>query len=116
MQADRRPSDVLVIDKLEHWRKLSHATLKVGGFKVCAADNYDCELVSGIKNGSFDLVILGCGCIGSEELELIKQIRINNVSLLVLCTCLRLRVMRLLFLLGADDVAEKPFDSTQLLD
>jgi len=116
MQEESRPNDVLVIDKLEHWRTLSLATLRVAGFTVCAAENYECELVSKIKNGSFDLVILGCARIGSEELDLIKQIHHNKVHLLVLCTCLRLRIMRLLFRLGVDDVAEKPFDSMQLLD
>ncbi len=109
-------SELLVIDKLEHWRKLSQSTLKLAGFKVRAVDSYDCPLVPEKQNGSLALIILGCACIGAEELEFIERVRMNQLRLLVLCTCLRMRVMRLLFLRGVDDVAEKPFDSKQLLD
>ena len=110
------PSEVLVIDKLEHWRKLSQATLKLAGFKVRAVDNYDCPLKGEVNIGSIDLIILGCASIGSEELQLIEQVRKERIRLLVLCTSLHMRVMRSLFLCGVDDVAEKPFDSRQLLD
>lgn len=110
------PSELLVIDKLEHWRKLSHSTLKLAGFKVRVLDSYDCPLIPELKNGSLDLIILGCAGIGPEELQFIERVRVNRLRILVLCTSLRMRVMRLLFLRGVDDVAEKPFDSNQLLD
>ena len=113
-QTDR--SEILVIDKLEHWRELSQSTLKMAGFNVRALDNYICPLSPELNNRSVDLIILGCACIGAEELQFIERVRINKLRLLVLCTFLRLRVMRLLFLRGVDDVAEKPFDSKQLLD
>ena len=110
------PGEVLVIEKLEHWRKLSQATLRLAGFKVRAVDNYDCPLKGEINVGSLDLIILGCASIGSEELQLIEQVRKERIRLLVLCTSLHMSVMRSLFLCGVDDVAEKPFDSTKLLD
>lgn len=109
-------SKVLVIDKLEHWRKLSHSTLKMAGFKVRVLDNYSCPLSPEFNNTSVDLIILGCACIGAEELKFIARVRLNQLRLLVLCTFLRLRVMRLLFLQGVDDVAEKPFNPKQLLE
>ncbi|HEX3247830.1 MAG TPA: hypothetical protein VHS05_00275 [Pyrinomonadaceae bacterium] len=116
MNSSIDPNEVLVIDKLEHWRKLSQATLKLAGFKVRVNANYDCPLVSEQKNGSLDLIILGCAGIGSDELQLIDRVRSNKLRILVLCTSLHMPAMRLLFLRGADDVAEKPFDSKQLLD
>ena len=62
------------------------------------------------------LVILGCTVIGPEELALIEQILESRCRLLVLATSLPPIVMRGLFLHGADDVADKPYNAEHLFE
>lgn len=111
-----QPKRILVIDKQDYWRKLSTHVLEQAGFTVAAIDNYayphdDAAVVS----VSPDLVVLGCAAIGFEEQTLIRHILDHKHRLLVLSTSLPWQVMRSLFLLGADDVADKPYDARYLL-
>ena len=90
------------------WKHLGAA-----GFSADALDNYNnSSLRSRIKGEDPDLIILGCVRVGPEEQELIAQILHNKHHLLVLCAYLPEHIMRSLFLLGVDDVVDKPYHST----
>lgn len=103
---------VLVIDKQEYWRELSTKTLVEAGFAVEPMAEYDYE--PGTIKEPFDLIILGCASIDVDEQRLIAKILESGHHLLVLSTSLPWRVMRSLFLAGADDVANKPYDPDRL--
>lgn len=67
------------------------------------------------KDSPPDLVILGCSSIRHEERELINKVLADHRHLVVLCASLPWGDMRALFLAGADDVADKPYDSDRLV-
>lgn len=109
--------DILIIDRQEYWRRLSAMTLREAGFKVVEVDNYSGEWRTAVNSTApIDLIILGCVTVGDEERQLIEDILQYHHRLLVLCTALPWRVMRSLFLLGAEDVADKTYDPRQLLE
>lgn len=115
MKEDQKKRRVLIIDKQDYWRGLSEQTLRDVGFTVDTRDTYDWPpLVEGVEAKDFDLVILGCVQIEDEEKRLISRILENGAHLLVLCTSLPWMVMRSLFLAGADDVTNKPYDPERL--
>ena len=105
---------VVVIDCQDHWRELSIGALRAEGFTVEVLDNYDFPPVP--PGEEPDLVILGCARIRPEELELIKRILDQKLHLLVLSTSLPWQVMRHLFLAGADDVTDKPYNPEHLVN
>lgn len=108
---------IVVIDCQAHWRQLSIEALKAEGFKVDVLDNYDFPPVPFLSEEEKpDLVILGCASIKPEELELIKRILDQKLHLLVLSTSLPWQVMRHLFLAGADDVTDKPYNPEHLVN
>ena len=59
--------------------------------------------------------MLCCASIGTDEQNLINRILEHKDHLLVLSTSLPWRVMRALFLDGATDVTEKPYDAGSLV-
>lgn len=103
---------VLVIDTQKYWRELSTKTLEDAGFIVESMDDYSYE--PGGTELKFDLIILGCARIDADEQRLISKILESGQHLLVLSTSLPWKVMRSLFLAGADDVANKPYDPDRL--
>jgi len=103
---------ILLIDCQEYWRERSAAALRDAGFEVEVLSHYDYTPREGSEP---DLVILGCAAIGENEQHLIGHLLAAKLHLLVLCTSLPWRVMRALFLAGADDVAEKPYNPSNLL-
>lgn len=112
-----QPGHILIIDKQEHWRRLSTLTLQNAGFQVFEIGDYS-DKWERVANDlvSVDLIILGCATIGPEEKRLIQQILQHQYRLLVFCTSLPWRVMRSLFLLGAEDVTDKTYDPRYLLE
>ena len=105
---------LLLIDRQEYWRQHSAATLKAAGFQVEVLDSY--EYSERPTQQKPDLAILGCAIVGKDEQKLIAHLLDLKVHLLVLCTSMSSRVMRTLFLAGADDVAEKPYNPDHLLN
>lgn len=106
---------LLVIDRQDYWRALSEKTLSDVGFTVEVRDSYDWEFTGkGEVSGHYDLVILGCAQIERDEQKLISRILESGLHLLILCTSLPWMMMRSLFLAGADDVTNKPYDPERL--
>jgi DNA-binding NtrC family response regulator len=104
------PKQILLIDQQASWRERSAQALTQAGFEVLTLDQYELphELID--KPGhSPDLVILGCASVGQAEQELIGAVLRQRWHLLVLSTSLPWQVMRALFRVGADDVADKPY-------
>lgn len=110
------PEHVLIIDCQAHWRQHSMEALEAEGFSVRTLDNYDYPPPTGIPPDDMpDLVILGCASIGRPEVELIERLLNEQLHLVVLSTALPWHDMRRLFLAGADDVTDKPYNSADLL-
>lgn len=109
---DGRKKRILLIDHQEYWRKRSAAALEEAGFVVDTLSHYD---YSPRDEERPDLVVLGCTAINPDEQKLIGHLLALKLHLLVLCTSLPWRVMRALFIAGADDVAEKPYNPSHLL-
>lgn len=108
---------VLVVDRQEYWRDLSTAALKRRGFSVKSLGSYDYSSEAAFFDGKPpDLVVLGCASIKREEREFIEKVLSGGAHLLVFSASLPWRDARLVFLAGADDVADKPYDPDQLLN
>ena len=107
---------ILLIDKQEYWRTKSARTLRDIGFDVAEIDDYE-EAWRATENLhlSPDLIILGCATIGAEEKNLIQRLLEDKHRVLIFSTSLPWRVMRSLFLLGAEDVADKTYDARHLI-
>ncbi len=107
---------ILLIDLQDEWRERSARALESEGYEVSVLDNYSYP-PSGQETSTerFDLVILGCASIGNEERDLIDRIVSYHDHLMVLSTALPWPLMRLVFLAGVDDVADKPYDSLRLV-
>jgi len=105
---------ILIIDRQHSWLERSVEALRHAGFDVSSLDSYD---YSGqLSDGSSpDLVILGCATIGPDELALITRILEHKDQLVVLSTLLPRQTMRTLFLVGAVDVADKPYEPQNLV-
>lgn len=107
---------IVVIDHQAYWLGLSATALTDEGFSIHVHSHYDYpppEIAEGEKP---DLVILGCPSIREPEQQLIESVLAHDHSLLVLCTSLSMPTMRLLFLGGASDVADKTFDAKRLVE
>jgi DNA-binding response OmpR family regulator len=108
---------VLVVDRQEYWRGLSTAALKKRGFSVKSLSTYDYSPETVYFDGKPpDLVVLGCASIKREEREFIEKVLSEGAHLLVFSASLPWRDARSVFLAGADDVADKPYDPNQLLN
>lgn len=104
---------IFIIEKYSAWREFSGKTLRLAGYCVKEFSNYnDFEIISPNEP---DLVIIGFAKASQIEIELIKKLHQNKIHQLVLSSFLPWDEMRILFLAGADDVAEKPFSSENLL-
>lgn len=113
MNADPTLKRILLIDRQDSWRERSARALHAAGFDVHMLNHYNYPPSAG--NGAHDLVILGCASIGDEERDLIMRILEQHDHLLVLSTLMPWQVMRSLFLIGASDVADKPYDADHLV-
>jgi DNA-binding NtrC family response regulator len=117
MMSKVKGKQILIIDSQDYWRRLSARALEEAGFRVSTLDHYNYPPTTNQTQAEKpDLVILGCANIEPKELKLIERLLLDKYHLLVLCTSLPRQVMRSLFVKGADDVAEKPYDSTDLVD
>ena len=108
---------VLVVDRQEYWRGLSTAALRGRGFSVKTLGTYDYSPEAAYFDGQPpDLVVLGCASIRREEREFIEKVLSGGTHLVVFSASLPWRDARSVFLAGADDVADKPYDPNQLLN
>ncbi len=119
MESMLRGKRILLIDRQDAWRRRSANGLRAAGANVVESDTYIYPPpMSGEFPGSdnpFDLVILGCPSVRQEERELISRILEYDHRLLVLSTSLPWLTMRSVFLTGADDVTDKPYNSAKLI-
>jgi len=107
---------ILIIDHQAYWRELSTQALEDVGFYVRTLATYNqAPLQDCLKGEKLDLVVLGCTRVGDEEQRLIAQVLSRRQHLLVLCVSLSLQIMRSLFLLGVDDIEDKPYNPERLI-
>lgn len=112
-----RPGKILVIDRQDEWRTLFVEMLETAGFLVSTLDHYDYPPSADVpSNEKPDLIILGCGVIGPVEFQLIERVFAAKLHLIVLSTAVPWQDMRRLFLAGADDVTDKPYTQTHLVN
>jgi DNA-binding response OmpR family regulator len=104
---------ILLIDPQDFWRVSAARALEAAGFSVCQASEYSPS--SGQRKGPPDLVVLGCANVGAREQRWIQGIVTKHWPLLVLSASLPWEVMRSVFVAGADDVTEKPYDPEHLV-
>jgi DNA-binding response OmpR family regulator len=108
---------VLVVDRQEYWRGRSTEALKERGFIVKPLSTYDYSPETAYFDGEPpDLVVLGCASIKREERDFIHSVLADGPHLLVFCASLPWRDARSVFLAGADDVTDKPYDLDRLLN
>jgi DNA-binding response OmpR family regulator len=102
---------IVLIDQQHYWRDLFSRALTSVGYLVCALDSYHYPIPHDCLQGANpDLVVLDCPQVDIAEQTLIRQILSHRHHLLVLCSSLSWQTMRTLFLEGADDVVEKPYN------
>ncbi|HEU4874773.1 MAG TPA: hypothetical protein VFT44_16850 [Pyrinomonadaceae bacterium] len=107
---------ILIVDRQEYWRGISAKALEEKGFEVKVLSTYDYSPETAYFNDKPpDLVVLGCASVKREEREFIQQVLADGPHLLVLSASLPWRDARSVFLAGADDVTDKPYDPDQLV-
>jgi DNA-binding response OmpR family regulator len=107
---------ILIIDRQPYWRDKASGALEAQGARVHVLGSYDYVPETAYFNGEPpDLVILGCSSIKHEERALMSEVLADKRHLVVLCASLPWADMRALFLAGADDVMDKPYDSNRLV-
>ena len=107
---------ILLVDRQEYWRGISAKALEEKGFQVRVLSSYYYSPETAyFDDNPPDLVILGCASVKREEREFIEQVLADGPHLLVLCASLPWRDARSVFLAGADDVTDKPYDPEQLI-
>ena len=107
---------VLVVDRQEYWRGLSAEALTGKGFAVKVLDRYEYSPdVAYFEGKPPDLVVLGCASIKREEREFIEAVLADGPRLLVFCASLPWPDARSVFLAGADDVTEKPYNPERVV-
>lgn len=107
---------VLIIDRQSYWRDKVAAALRDQGYNVQILSSYDYEPPpKNDEEGVADLVILGCPRLSRDERDLINRILSNHQHLVVFCSSLPWGDMRTLFMAGADDVADKPYDPAKVI-
>lgn len=108
---------VLIIDREQSfWRNDSAEALAGAGFEVRVLDQYEYPPPDQPPDEKPDLVVLGCSGIKHDERELIRKILSDHRHLLVFSITLPWTIMRSIFLAGADDVVNKPYDPSKLVD
>ena len=107
---------ILIVDRQAYWRGLSSRVLEEKGFDVRVLSTYDYRPETAYFNHQPpDLVILGCASVKWEEREFVERVLADGPHLLVLSASLPWRDARSVFLAGADDVTDKPYDADQLV-
>ena len=115
MSQDSDIKHIIVIDRKSRWREFSKAALTARGYHIHLYDNYDYPPPT-LGSNQPALVILGCVTVGEEELQLIEQVVRRQHHLMVFCTAVGRDVMRSVFLKGAEDVTEWPYDVDTFVD
>ena len=115
MSEDPEHTQIVLIDRQHSWLERSARALRRAGFKVESLDHYDYPPATLHDGAAPRLIVLGCASIGLDEQQLIDRIIKNKDHLLVLSTSLPWKVMHELFLHGATDVTEKPYDPSGLI-
>ena len=111
-----KTKQVLIIDKQSFWRDKARKALIGKGYRVQTCNNYDYDPSHGyFPEGPPDLVILGCPNLKYEERALIDKVLADHRHLVVFCSSLPWGDMRTLFMAGADDVVDKPYDSARVV-
>jgi DNA-binding response OmpR family regulator len=116
MKIDIERLHLVLIDRQHSWLERSDQALRLAGFEVDSLNHYNYPPPNEEPvDTAPKLVILGCASIGQDEFDLINRILQHKDHLIVLSTALPRNVMRSVFLVGADDVANKPYDPNRLV-
>ena len=107
-------TQILLVDRQDHWRESAAWALADAGFDVTGTDDY--KLPAGSDKLLIDLVVLGCARIGPEETGLIREMARHKLHVIVLSTSLPWDSMRSAFLAGAYDVTEKTYEAERVVD
>ncbi|CAN5341826.1 hypothetical protein BH10BAC1_BH10BAC1_12040 [soil metagenome] len=112
-----KEKEFFIVDTSGFWSDFSYCSLTSTGCKIKKYTSYKYLKVTLNKfKEKPDLIIIGCSKPNIEEIELVEFLHHNNFRQIVLCSFLSWDEMRELFLAGADDVTEKPFDSEELIE
>lgn len=107
---------VLVVDRQEYWRGISAEALREKGFVVKVLSKYAYSPDTAYFDGEPpDMVVLGCASIKREERDFIQAVLADGPRLLVFCASLPWPDARSVFLAGADDVTEKPYNPDRVV-
>jgi DNA-binding NtrC family response regulator len=107
---------ILIVDRQEYWRKLCADALAGKCYSVHTLSEYNYSPGSAYFDGlPPDLVIFGCARIGNEERGFIGKVLDDKRRLVVLSAVLTWMDMRSLFLAGALDVTDKPYDPAHIV-
>ena len=107
---------VLIIDRQSFWRDKVASALSGQGYEIQILSSYDYDPEGDANNRRLpDLIILGCPSLQREERDLINRILASHRHLVVFCSSLPWGDMRTLFMAGADDVADKPYDPARVI-
>lgn len=111
-----KEKEFFVVDASGFWREFSYCSLNSVGCKVKKYASYkQLRRILNDFDKRPDLIIIGCSKPAVEEVKLVDFLHRNKFRQLILCSFLSWDEMRELFLAGADDVTEKPFDSHELI-
>lgn len=117
MKKTWRGKRILLIDLQSSWREAAGNILASRKFRVKTSDVYSySEPTCYVQGQAPDVVILGCGNVERKEQQLIGEILAHKRRLLILCAALPWEDTRRLFLAGADDVTDKPYSPSRLLN
>jgi len=106
---------ILLIDSQDLWRAPAAQALEAAGFCVSQANEFDLNSESGAAERAPDVVILGCASVGCQERNWIQAVVAKGWPLQVLSASLPWEVMRSVFVAGASDVTERPYDPAQVV-
>jgi DNA-binding response OmpR family regulator len=109
-------TSIVLIDRQDTWLKRSTSALEQAGFAVQPLNHYDDQQMERcLADRDASLVILSCARVGPDEKQLVSRIVEHNKRLMVLAARLPTQELRWLFLTGANDVADKPYDASRLV-
>lgn len=110
----KAPRLIIIIDKRSSWQGLPNEDLYSKGYTVQHVQNYD-EVSQTMKACKPDLVIFGCSTVSQTELNVIETIVQLKHPLIVTCTTLPRDMMREIFLKGAEEVVDQPYDFEEFI-
>jgi DNA-binding response OmpR family regulator len=107
---------ILLVDDEDSLRLLVRYELEQRGFLVEEADSGE-KAIEKLEQTHYNLVVLDIRMPGMDGLEVLKNIRVNNLAdkVIMLTGVDELKISRDSLKFGADDFISKPYEFKQLL-